>query len=473
MTIQDLPQAFCVRMKHILGEEYAAFLSSYDHDTAAQRGLRVNPFKYQREALLANVDFPLRPTVFEENGFYLDCKETGCGNHPLHHAGAFYLQEPAAMLPVAAAEAYLQSGDFVLDVCAAPGGKSTQLASKIGKEGLLVANEFVPSRAKILLSNIERLGIPNAVVTNTDSAHLRNWYAGCFDAVLVDAPCSGEGMFRKNPQAIAEWSEENIAMCAKRSFEILCDAQECLRPGGVLIYATCTFAPEENEELIARFVNSFPEYTIEALPKNIQDITARGIAAADCEQDTTRTARCYPHVTGGEGQFVCIMTKQKDCAAARKPIQMTRPWETLTGDENRAVQALLDDLFGHATALFSVKKRGGQLYAVPPQLAVAGECFCCGVKLGEYRGSRIVPHHQLFSAYGTYMRRKWNFSAGDPRMIHYLHGDVISVANSDGIGEPGDGFGCVMVDGCALSGAKCVGTVLKNHYPKGLRVQGV
>ena len=200
---QKLPAAFCTRMKELLGDDYPAFLASYEREM--QRGLRINPIKADAGAVLASLsDLPLRPIVYFDGGYYLDCAAVGTGNHPLHHAGAFYLQEPAAMLPVASA--VIEKGAYVLDVCAAPGGKSTQLAALIGEDGLLVSNEFVPSRAKILLSNIERLGVPNAIVTNTDAAHLRQWYPACFDVVVVDAPCSGEGMYRKNEDAIAEWS---------------------------------------------------------------------------------------------------------------------------------------------------------------------------------------------------------------------------------------------------------------------------
>ncbi|MBQ8576865.1 MAG: hypothetical protein IJ449_02705 [Clostridia bacterium] len=464
-VIPTLPAAFCEHMKHLLGSNYDAFLSAYNND--AQRGLRVNPYKCDTARFLGLNAFPLRPTAFEENGFYLDCTEAGTGNHPLHHAGAFYLQEPAAMLPIAAAGAFLRPGDFVLDVCAAPGGKSTQLAAKIGAGGLLVSNEFVPSRAKILLSNIERLGIPNAVVTNTDAAHLRMWYAGCFDCVVVDAPCSGEGMFRKNPQAIAEWSEDNVRMCAERSLGILSDAQDCLRPGGILVYATCTFAPEENEELIARFLMQYPGYTVEILPECVRRVTSPGLPVAGCSADLSRSARCYPHITGGEGQFVCILRKDGD--APRRTIPSN--WEKMTKEETAMSTALLRELFSEKIP--QIKKRGGILYAVPEQMAVSGNCFSLGVRLGESKGSRIAPHHQLFSAYGGQMRRKWNLSSADPRVLRYLHGETITVSGEDSGGESGDGFGCVMVDGCALGGAKRVGDTLKNHYPKGLRIQGI
>ena len=462
---QKLPAAFCARMKQLLGDDYSAFLASYEREM--QRGLRINPVKTDTKTVLSALsDLPLRPIPYTELGFYLDCTEVGTGNHPLHHAGAFYLQEPAAMLPVASA--VIEKGDFVLDVCAAPGGKSTQLAAAIGPDGLLVSNEFVPSRAKILLSNIERLGIPNAVVTNTDAAHLRQWYPECFDVVVVDAPCSGEGMFRKNEDAIAEWAEENVAMCAERSFEIISDASDCLRPGGTLIYATCTFAPEENEGLIARFLTEHPDFTVELLPDAVRAMTTPGIPIPDCREDLTRSARCYPHVTGGEGQFVCVMKKAGDAPRA----QIKGTFEKMTKPEIAAVDALFSELFSKENMPGTARFKG-ILYAVPPQLAVSGQCFSLGVRLGELKGSRIAPHHQLFSAYGSVMKRKWDFSADDPRVLRYLHGETIEITDDLCTGERSDGFGCVTVCGCPLGGAKRVGTTLKNHYPKGLRIPNI
>ncbi len=462
---QKLPAAFCARMKGLLGDDYPAFLASYEREM--QRGLRVNPIKADTDAVTSALsDLPLRPIPYFAHGYYLDCAEVGTGNHPLHHAGAFYLQEPAAMLPVASA--VIQKGDFVLDVCAAPGGKSTQLAALIGDEGLLVSNEFVPSRAKILLSNIERLGVPNAIVTNTDAAHLRQWYEGCFDAVVVDAPCSGEGMFRKNEDAIAEWSEENVAMCAARSFEIICDASHCLRDGGTLIYSTCTFAPEENEALIARFLAEYPDYTVEVLPESVRAMTTPGIKIPDCREDLSKSARCYPHVTGGEGQYVCVLKKGGD--AARRAIKGA--FEKLQKPELAAVDTLFSELFKNKEAPTAVKYKG-QLYAVPAHLSVSGNCFSLGVRIGELKGSRIAPHHQLFSAYGKKMQRKWDFPVDDARILRYLHGETVEITNDDCTGDTSDGFGCVTVCGCPLGGAKRVDNTLKNHYPKGLRIPNI
>ncbi len=456
-----LPNAFCARMQSLLREEYPQFLASYDEEM--QRGLHVNTLKNTVSACLQATALPLRPILACADGFYLDCSETGTGKLPLHHAGAFYLQEPAAMLPVAAAD--IKRGDYVLDVCAAPGGKSTQLAARIGEEGLLVANEFVPSRAKILQSNIERLGVKNAVVTNTDAAHLAAWYVGAFDVVLVDAPCSGEGMFRKNSLAIEEWSEENVAMCASRSLEILENAETCLRNGGLLIYSTCTFSVEENEGLVARFLSAHENYEILPLANGVHEMTSRGIVIDGCREDTSRCGRCYPHITGGEGQFVCVLKKAGE--AERQPIRDTLKAPDKT--EGAAIKVFFDDVFLPACAP-TVKKCGTQLYAVPKHMAMNGACFSVGVHVGEVRRGRLVPHHQLFSAYGKDMKRQWSFPSDDARVLRYLHGEEIALHMEE---MYANGFGCVLVDGVPLGGAKCVDGVLKNHYPKGLRVQGI
>lgn len=468
VTAEDtlgLPRAFCARMERLLGEEYGAFLASYACE--AQKGLRFNPCKGDgrlgMDEFFEKSAFPLRKTEFAKDGFYFDCTESGIGATPEHHAGIIYVQEPAAMLPAAAAGMYLSKGDHVLDVCAAPGGKSAQFAAAVGAEGLLVSNEYVPARAKILLSNIERLGIPNAVVTNTDAQTLGKRYPQAFDCVAVDAPCSGEGMFRKNPLAVSEWSEENVAMCACRSFDILSAAEECLRPGGLLMYSTCTFAPEENEELIARFLDAYPDYTVLPLPEKVRGVTSPGLRVPGCREDLSLSARCYPHITGGEGQFVCLLRKGGD--APRREISetlLTAP----TKAEQKAVSALFADLFdGKDVPL--VRRCGENLYAVPPQMRVPGVCFSCGVKIGKLRGERILPHHQLFSAYGHRMRRKWDFSPEDERISAYLHGDTVTLTEEEN--RCGDGFGCVTICGYPLGGAKNVGGVLKNHYPKGLR----
>lgn len=248
----ELPQDFRIRMQDMLGEAYPAFLRSYEEKKV--QALRVNALKGTAEELLRKMpDAGLSAVAWEKNGFYYNGEDSDLapGKHPLHEAGAYYIQEPSAMAPAAYLEA--EPGEWVLDLCAAPGGKSTQIASCMQHEGILVCNEIHAARAKILSENVERMGVRNALVTNETPQRLSEVFGGYFDRILVDAPCSGEGMFRKNKEACGEWSPENVRLCADRQDEILDRADEMLRPGGRLVYSTCTFAPAENEGSIARF----------------------------------------------------------------------------------------------------------------------------------------------------------------------------------------------------------------------------
>ncbi len=250
---------FLERMRGLLGDEYEAFLRCYEGDNF--RGLRVNTLKCKPDQLQNLLDYELNPTPFCPNGFYLPADVQSPGNSPLHHCGAFYIQEPSATSAVEMLG--VEEGDVVLDLCAAPGGKSAQIGAKLNRTGLLWSNEIVRNRANILLSNIERMGISNAVVSNAHPEQLCERVAGTFDRVLVDAPCSGEGMFRKNGEAQTEWSVEHVRSCAERQLHILDSAKKALKPGGVMVYSTCTFSREENEGVITRFLDENPDFELE------------------------------------------------------------------------------------------------------------------------------------------------------------------------------------------------------------------
>ena len=254
----QLPQDFMCRMQDMLREAYPAFLRSYEDEKA--QALRVNALKGTKEEFLAKADFgSLREVAWEKNGlYYTETSDCAPGKHPFHEAGVYYIQEPSAMAPAVYLEA--QPGEHVLDLCAAPGGKTTQIASYMQNQGILVCNEIHAARAKILSENVERMGIRNALVTNETPRRLAEIFDGYFDRILVDAPCSGEGMFRKNEEARGEWSLANVQLCADRQDEILDCADRMLRPGGRLVYATCTFAPAENEGSIARFLERHSEF---------------------------------------------------------------------------------------------------------------------------------------------------------------------------------------------------------------------
>ena len=290
-----IPEQFTLRMRRLLGEDYDAFSASFSRPRAV--GLRLNPLKGTSLPDLSA--FSLTPVPWEPCGYYYD-PETRPGKSAYHEAGLYYLQEASAMAPAALLDP--KPGERVLDLCAAPGGKSTQLAGKMQGRGLLVCNEISPKRAKILASNIERLGIANALVLNEHPQRLEARFEGFFDKILVDAPCSGEGMFRKEEAAVTDWSEETVFMCARRQAEILHSAALMLRPGGRLVYSTCTFSPEENEGSVSEFLKTHPDFSIEAVdapwfsPGRPDWIEC---PAPGLEQ----TFRLWPHRLLGEGHY--------------------------------------------------------------------------------------------------------------------------------------------------------------------------
>ena len=289
-----LPKSFSERMSRLLGDEYAAFLASYERPRSV--GLRMNP----RKAALPP-EYCTERVPWAENGYYYPPEERP-GLSPLHDAGAYYLQEPSAMAPAALLDA--QPGELVLDLCAAPGGKSTQIAAAMQGRGLLVCNEIHPKRARVLASNIERMGVSNALVLNEHPARLR--FPRCFDRILVDAPCSGEGMFRKEEAAVTDWSEETVAMCAARQTEILATAAQMLRPGGRLVYSTCTFSPEENEGVISRFLKEHPDFSVARVDAP-WFAPGRPDWIAEPAEGVERTFRLWPHKLRGEGHFAAVL----------------------------------------------------------------------------------------------------------------------------------------------------------------------
>lgn len=454
----------------MLGEAYDAFEASLE--TAPVRGLRINARKGDADAIYAAlVDEvgTLPPIPFAKDGYTFAAEHIG--SSPLHHAGAIYVQEPAAMAPVAAVD--IQPHWWVADLCASPGGKSTQIAAQLSEEGLLLSNEYTRSRVPTLCGNLERMGVRRGVVTSMDVPSLSELYEACFDLVVVDAPCSGEGMFRKNPDAVDEWSETSPAFCADRQYGILKSAAKMVKSGGRLIYSTCTFAPEENEWQVARFLAENEEFSLIAPNEAVAAVSADGIAGGLPEEDGFAPApftlteeeaklcrRFYPHVFDGEGQFVAVMERGEGgepafCKDASSP---------LSKEERSAVEAFLKEaLTPDAVKSLTPKlrSRNGMVF-VHPDLPVPGKgVYAAGVNVGSVTKGRLVPHHQFFSAYGDLFQNRINLAPDDRNLADYLHGDTI----------PADftGWGVVSVCGSAIGGIKASGGVAKNHYPKGLR----
>lgn len=446
-----LPEKFLLRMKNILGEEYAAFESALSEPSV--RGVRVNTTKISVDNFLGVSSLSLEKIPYLNDGFIPESAD-GIGRSAEHHSGMFYVQDPGAMATVGAVD--IKRGWRVLDTCAAPGGKASQLASAVGDEGVLLANEYVPKRAKIIVGNLERLGIKNAVVTSLDTARLAEMFSSYFDLVLCDAPCSGEGMFRKYDEAVSEWSEENVLACAKRQIEILENCQSCVKAGGYLLYSTCTYSVEENEGVIEEFLSRHPEFSLVEVKDELKAVTADGLGKFKAAR------RFYPHKSRGEGQFIALLKKDENSVNLPTILYKDSAKSPSKADEAVARAFLKDNL---------KTEFRGRIISVGEQLAIISHdlpippysVFMSGVLLGEVKKGILFPHHQFFSAFGADMKRRVELKRGDARVEKYLVGEEIDTDITDG------GWCAVTYEGVALGGGKISGGRVKNHYPKGLR----
>ena len=428
-----LPEAFLNRMEQQLGQEYPAFLRSLERPRAV--ALRFNPLKGE----LPQLPFVKAPVPWEPQGYYYD-PESRPGLHPYHEAGVYYLQEASAMAPVALLDP--QPGEWVCDLCAAPGGKTTQIAGRMNGEGLLLCNEINPKRSKILSRNIERMGVANALVTNEHPEKLAQRLAGCFDRVLIDAPCSGEGMFRKEEAAVTDWSEETVAMCARRQKEILHSGSMLVRPGGRLVYSTCTFAPQENEQAVAEFLADHPDFEPET-------VDAPWFAPGE-----NGSFRMWPHKLLGEGHFAAVLKRRGDAEReipqAAKQEKLPKEWTAFAKDLQITLPKGTPISFGQS------------LYWAPeglPELKGL-KVERPGLELGIVKKDRFEPSHAL-ALWLKDCKRLERYPWDSREMTAYLHGDVVPSGQK--------GWCLVTADGYAIGWGKGDGNVLKNHYPKGLR----
>ena len=427
-----LPEAFLERIQRQLGEEYEAFLQSLERPRAV--ALRFNPLKGEQPKL----PFVGENVPWEPMGYYYD-PDARPGLHPYHEAGVYYLQEASAMAPVRLLDP--RPGERVCDLCAAPGGKTTQIAGKMAGQGFLLCNEINPKRAKILSRNIERLGVANALVTNEHPQTLADRYTGYFDRVLIDAPCSGEGMFRKEEAAVTDWSPETVQMCARRQAEILHSGAALVRPGGRLVYSTCTFAPEENEQAVAQFLQDHPEFEAET-------VEAPWFAAGE-----NGSFRLWPHKLLGEGHFAAVLRKTGDTPLESGSIAgETIPvlWKEFAEQMDITLPA------GKALTF------GNSLYWVPEDMPnIRGiKVQRPGLELGELKKGRFEPAHALAMWLQTAANVQ-NYSADSREIRDYMNGQTIP--------SNAKGWCLVTVDGYSIGWGKGDGNVLKNHYPKGLR----
>ena len=452
------PESFLRRMKSLLGDEYDDYLKTTE--CAPSRALRINPFKLKggipsdsmRDAL------SLSPVPYAEYGYYFTSEKIG--STPWHHAGAFYVQDPGAMSAVSAVP--IPRGAKILDLCAAPGGKSHQAISRAGEEGFLLANEYVPARAKTMVGNFERLGIPNAMVTSSDTSVFPTLFDSFFDLVICDAPCSGEGMFRKNELAAEEWSEGAVLTSAKRQAQILKNAAPLVADGGCLLYSTCTYSVEENEMQVDAFLSDHPDYRLVSPSECVRSVTAPGVLFPGATaKDLSDCRRFYPHRSHGEGQFFAVFRR---VSGAKTPSILYKDASLpLSAEEQRALSDFLASSVGELPPL-TFRKCGENIVAVASGLPVPkASVFSAGVCVGRVEKGRLVPHHQFFSAYGHRFFRRVNLASEDARLAAYLHGEEIA-------SEGENGYVAVLCDGIPLGGGKRVGDRIRNYYPKGLRV---
>ena len=506
------------RERALLGERYDALYAAPSESAA--RGVTVSALRTTPEAFAAQADFPVEPSPFCRAGFVVKDAAFKPGRHPYHHAGVFYSQEPSASS--AAPLLGVRPGMRVLDLCAAPGGKSSQLAAALGGQGLLVSNEFVAARAEVLKSNLERMGVANAVVLNEDTGRIAAALPEFFDRVLVDAPCSGEGMFRKEAVAVTQHCEALVQQCAALGAQILDNAAAVLAPGGEMIYSTCTFAPEEDEGQVAAFLARHPEFALADVFGNV-DYTFGSAGEANrtggLPLDVSKVRRIWP-CQGGEGHFIARLVKagapralpapgcylpeeqlwlaaaaeqnrkqkpgkgkparsergdarasrRENARALRDAVQGSRRRESAAAGESvtpaqslAAWNAFAQQYFPALADRPAVVHGGGVLLpAAFPQTGL--HVLRAGVFVGSVQKGRFVPEHHLFTAFGAQCTNREELALADPRVVEYLSGREIAAATA------ADGWCCVTVDGFPLGGGKVSAGRVKNHYPKALRL---
>lgn len=526
MTQLQLPERFLETMEEMLGEEFPSFLREFDGKK--QLGLRVNTSMITLEEFERIAPFHLTRIPWIPDGYFYT-EEDAPAKHPFYAAGLYYLQEPSAMTP--ASRLPVHPGERVLDLCAAPGGKATALGARLRGEGLLVANDINTARARALLRNLELFGLSNIFVTNEPPHVLAEQYPAYFDKIMVDAPCSGEGMFRKNPAVIEAWQEKGPEYFSRLQKEIILHGADMLRPGGMMFYSTCTFSPLENEAVITHLLRERPE--MEVLPVEDYEGFAPGLTAFAGEQfhESCRLCRrIFPHRMPGEGHFLALLHKREADCPAEKPQSMgelsaktkkgVRWWDVCRGIDKEQKKALAD-FFSHMRRELQPERidvRGDKVYYVPEETQVGQKekkgrrkqtdkpelrvhFLRNGLYLGDLKKKRFEPSQPMALALSGEDFDAWiDFPGDDPRLQQYLRGESFPVgdlavesqpaevnrSDVDAAGQPedwrpgkgnhvvrrkgeGNGWYLVLVDGYPLGFGKMAGNVLKNKYPAGWR----
>ena len=438
-------EQFLKRMKEYIPEEMDAYLDSLEEPL--HQSARLNPLKTDRQFLEDRLEFLKEPSPFNKDAWMV---EGQYGLDPYHQMGLFYLQEPSASAVVEAMG--IEEGDTVLDLCAAPGSKSSQIAGKL-KTGFLVSNEIMPKRAQILLSNMERMGVENMMVTNMDSKVLCCQMPEAFDKILVDAPCSGEGMMKKHDAAREEWSLENIELCAKRQKEILANAIPALRPGGVLMYSTCTYAKEENEEVVSWILENFPEMKQEAISA---DFGRPGLPTQG--MDASKVVRIFP-MDGGEGHFMAKFRKEGSEEAELKELKS----DALPKEAAAFLKEQLPDGYRHYKTVD--KKDRISVYGMnhPFTSLKKGTVLRQGVYLGDVVKKRFEPAQAFFLSASMARYPKCQTNVSLEAMDEFFHGQQLNM-------ESEKGWRALCYDGMCFGFGKSDGRRITNKLPKGMRL---
>ena len=444
----NFPIEFKERMKNMLKEEYEDFEKSFSIDSKSS-AIRINTKKENAKNLIFSEFGNLKNVPWCKTGFYAD-KTKISGNHPYHLAGLFYFQEASAMC---AGEALpICENDRVLDLCAAPGGKSTHIAAKLSESGFLVSNEINKKRASILSENIERMGFSNVLVTNESPERLQQKFPHFFDKIIVDAPCSGEGMFRKEPQAIDEWSVAHTLSCSQRQKNILQSAVKMLKPGGMLLYSTCTFALCENEENVEYVLNNFKDFEL------LQ------IKELECIDDgfIPKTKRIYPHKQNGEGHFAALLKNTGESVVQKEHTQKSN----LTKENLKLIEEFFKKFMNISIPDGVLISFGEQIYLLPHGIDIDKlKVLRPGLHLGICKKGRFEPAHALCTALpSSAFKNIIDFSPENPELHSYLKGNTLHCDKN--------GWVLVCVSKIPIGWGKASNGILKNHYPKHLRLLG-
>lgn len=449
----DLPQNFIDKMSNLLGSDIDKFICSLENPSI--KGITVNYSRIGKDKFESLADFTHTPIPYIENGFYTE--NLKFAENTLNHLGIIYSQEPSAMYPVEMLD--IEKGDYVLDVCSAPGGKSIQILEKLDNTGFLVSNEIVYNRAKILYENLTRMGFKNFAITSNSPADYENTRLK-FDKILVDAPCGGEGMIRKNNFDIDAFALSNIETNAKRQLSILNSIKDLLKDGGRLVYSTCTYDPKENEEVIAKFLAENPNFHIISPDSKFDDVTTKGIAIDSFHTEHTR--RRYPHLHSGEGQFMAILEKDgcEDIEGEELNMSNISPvYRKDLNDITKATKGVVD------IRQLNLYKRNDTIFAVPDVYMNFGKLniVSIGTVLGNLSGGVLKFNHNFYHTYGDKFVNRIDLD--DTNIYNYLKGEEIDIDGSK------KGIVAVFYKDIPLGGGKATQGKLKNYYPKELRLK--